>query len=90
MKLSREERAALKESFGNMRPAEKIDYLFTYYRLPIFLSLLALILLPQMPQNIVWALVITCCVFMLISLFSYANLYRKGESMQSIDERNAA
>ena len=45
MKLSREERAALKASFGKMRPAEKIDYLFTYYRLPIFLSLLALVLL---------------------------------------------
>ena len=45
MKLSREERASLRASFGKMRPMEKADYLLTYYRLPIFLSLLALVLL---------------------------------------------
>ena len=45
MRLSREERGALRASFGKMRPAEKIDYLFTYYKLPIFLTLLALVLL---------------------------------------------
>lgn len=45
MKLSREERAARKEAFWTMSVPEKAEYLFAYYRLPVFLALLALVLL---------------------------------------------
>ena len=45
MKLTREERAARKASFRRMRPAEKADYIYTYFKLPIFLGLAALALL---------------------------------------------
>lgn len=44
MSLTKEERAARKESFRKMRPADKADYIFTYYRLPILLGLVALYL----------------------------------------------
>ena len=45
MKLTREDRAALRASFGQMSWKEKIDYLYTYFKLPIFLGLVALVLL---------------------------------------------
>lgn len=45
MKLSSEERAHLQASFHNMSIANKLDYLFTYYKLPIILVLLSVLLL---------------------------------------------
>lgn len=42
MKLTKEERAARKASFREMSAADKADYIFTYYKLPIILALLAL------------------------------------------------
>ena len=45
MKLTREERAARKASFQKMGLAGKAEYLFMYYKLPIFLALLALFLI---------------------------------------------
>lgn len=43
MKLTREDRAALWSAFRQMRPAQKIEYIFTYFRLPIFLTVVALV-----------------------------------------------
>ena len=43
MKLSPKERAEIRESFRRMNPAQKLDYIFTYYKLPIVLVLIALI-----------------------------------------------
>lgn len=45
MRLTREDRAARKDSFRRMSPGEKADYLYTYFKLPIFLGLAALALL---------------------------------------------
>ena len=45
MKLTREDRAALRASFGKMSLKEKADYLYTYFKLPIFLGLVALVLI---------------------------------------------
>ena len=45
MKLSSEERAARRTAFQNMRITEKLDYLFTYYKLPILLGLIAAVVL---------------------------------------------
>lgn len=45
MKLSRKERDERKESFRKMSPSQKADHLYTYYKLPIFLALLAFALL---------------------------------------------
>ncbi len=45
MKLTREERAARRASFRKMSAVDKADYLYTYYKLPIALGLLALGLL---------------------------------------------
>ena len=45
MKLTREDRAALKASFGKMSLKETVDYLYTYFKLPIFLGLVALVLI---------------------------------------------
>ena len=45
MKLTREERAARRASFREMGLADKADYLFTYYRLPITLGVVALVLI---------------------------------------------
>ena len=45
MRLTSEDRAARKDSFRKMSPGEKADYLYTYFKLPIFLGLLALALL---------------------------------------------
>lgn len=44
MKLTREDRKALRASFGKMSLGEKADYIYTYFKLPIFLGLLALVL----------------------------------------------
>ena len=42
MKLTKEERAARKDSFRKMNAADKAEYIFTYYKLPIVLALVAL------------------------------------------------
>ena len=44
MRLTREERAARRTAFRQMNLADKADYLFTYYKLPITLAALALAL----------------------------------------------
>lgn len=45
MKLSRQERDALRESFRKMGPAAKAEHIFTYYKAPIAAVLVVLILL---------------------------------------------
>ena len=45
MKLSEQEKAARRAAFRNMRAAEKLDHVWTYYKWPILLGLLALIVL---------------------------------------------
>lgn len=45
MKLSPEERANIRKSFRQMSFAQKLDYIFSYYWLPITLGLIALIVL---------------------------------------------
>lgn len=45
MKLTREDRAARKDAFRKMSLGKKADYLYTYFKLPIFLGLAALSLL---------------------------------------------
>lgn len=42
MKLTKEERAARGAAFRKMNAAEKVEYIFTYYKLPIILGLVAL------------------------------------------------
>ena len=44
MKLTREDRAALKASFKEMGLGKKIEYLYMYFKLPILLGLVALVL----------------------------------------------
>ena len=44
MKLSQEERAARKAAFRKMSLSDKADYIYTYYKLPIFLGLTAIFL----------------------------------------------
>jgi len=43
MKRSKEEKAAQKAAFRAMSPAKKLEHIFTYYRWPILLTLLALL-----------------------------------------------
>lgn len=45
MKLSEKERQAHREAFRSMGPAAKLDHIFTYFRLPILLSLVAVVIL---------------------------------------------
>ncbi len=45
MKLSPDEKAAHRAAFRSMSPAEKLDHVFTYYKWPILLGLIALIIL---------------------------------------------
>lgn len=45
MKLSPEERAERRDSFRRMDPAQKLDYIFSYYKLEIVLVLIALVVL---------------------------------------------
>ena len=45
MKLTSQEKAAHKAAFRAMSPAKKAEHIFTYYKWPIILSLLALIVL---------------------------------------------
>ncbi len=45
MRLTSEDRAARKNSFRKMSLGKKADYLYTYFKLPIFLGSLALALL---------------------------------------------
>lgn len=42
MKLTKEERAARREAFRKMSVADKADHIYTYYKLPIILALVAL------------------------------------------------
>lgn len=42
MKLTKEQRAAWRAAFREMNAADKADYIFTYYKLPIILLLVAL------------------------------------------------
>lgn len=45
MKLSPQERADRRASFRQMNGAQRVDYLYTYYKLPILIALIALFLL---------------------------------------------
>lgn len=45
MKLSAEEKAARKAAFRAMNPAGKLEYIYTYYKWPILLGLIALLVL---------------------------------------------
>lgn len=45
MKLSAEEKQERRLLFSQMTPAEKTDYIFTYYKLPIFLAIIAVVIL---------------------------------------------
>ena len=45
MKLSPAERAEIRAAFRQMRPAQKLGYIFSYYKLPIVLALLAVIVI---------------------------------------------
>lgn len=45
MKLSPKERAEIRESFRQMNWAQKLEYIFSYYKLPIVLTLIALIVI---------------------------------------------
>jgi len=45
MKLSKEEKAAQKAAFRAMSPAKKLEHLFLYYKWPIILALIALLIL---------------------------------------------
>lgn len=45
MKLSPSEKAAHRAAFQAMRPAEKLDHILTYYKWPILLGLIALVIL---------------------------------------------
>lgn len=45
MKLTRTERAARREAFRRMNAAEKAEYIFSYYKLPLALALIALYIL---------------------------------------------
>ena len=51
MKLSAEQKAAHKAAFRNMTPAEKADYVFTYYKWPILLCLTAMIVLGSVVRH---------------------------------------
>ena len=45
MKLSQQEKAAYRAAFRQMNPVQKLDYLFTYYKAPIVLGLIAVFVL---------------------------------------------
>ena len=45
MKLSEKEKAALRAAFRDMSPRDRLDYIYTYYKWPILLGLIALIIL---------------------------------------------
>ena len=45
MKLSRQEKDSLRENFRNMSFRAKADYIFTYYKLPILLIMIAVFIL---------------------------------------------
>ncbi len=45
MKLSEREKAAHRAAFRSLSPAKKLDHIFTYYKWPILLTLLALLVL---------------------------------------------
>ena len=52
MKLSPEERADRRASFRQMGGAQKVDYLYTYYKLPILMVLIVLFLLGAGAQRL--------------------------------------
>ena len=45
MKLSEEEKAAHRAAFQKMTPAQKLEHIVTYYKMPIILTALALVIL---------------------------------------------
>ena len=45
MILSKEEKAAHRAAFRDMSPSQKLDHIFTYYKGPILLGLVALLIL---------------------------------------------
>ena len=45
MKLSEQERSARKSAFHQMNSAQKLDYIITYYKFPILLGLIAIVIL---------------------------------------------
>ena len=45
MKLSSQERSARQKAFRQMKPADKLEYLYTYYKVPAVLILIAAIIL---------------------------------------------
>lgn len=51
MKLSKQEKAARRAAFQAMSPAKKTEHIFTYYKWPILLSLLALAVLGSIVQR---------------------------------------
>ena len=51
MKLSEQEKAAHKAAFRSMRPAEKLEYIYTYYKWPILLGVLVLLTAASIVQR---------------------------------------
>ena len=51
MKLSEKEKAAHRAAFRAMRPQEKLDHIYTYYKWPILLGLVALMILGSLVQR---------------------------------------
>ena len=53
MKLSGQEKAALRAAFRTMTPAKKLEHIWTYYKWPIFLILFAVLVLGSAVQRAV-------------------------------------
>ena len=51
MKLSKQEKAARKAAFRTMPTAKKLDHIFTYYKWPILLALIAVFILGSVLQR---------------------------------------
>ena len=51
MKLSEQEKAARKAAFRTMPTAKKLDHIFTYYKWPILLALIAVFILGSVLQR---------------------------------------
>lgn len=51
MKISKEERAANRAAFKQMKAAQKADYIFTYYKIPLVLAAFALLVLGTVVQK---------------------------------------
>ena len=51
MKLSEKEKAARRAAFQAMSPADRLEHVYTYYKWPILLGLLALLVLGSVLQR---------------------------------------